>query len=124
MTTTALAPETRTCPTWCTDHNGFSDGSDDWHEGRTRQVHGFEFYVSTGSMTGAPELFMPTHGCSDGMSLEAAEELAHGILAAVAEARSGVTGVTPADREEYAAARAATDAASSKLLDVIVEAGS
>lgn len=88
MTTTALAPQIGNHPAWCTNHTGFDDGSDNWHKGRTREVHGFEFYVSTGSTTGDPELFMPAHGCSDGMSLDDAEAVARAILAVVTEARA------------------------------------
>lgn len=77
-----------TCPAWCADHNQFSDGSDNWHESRTVEVHGFEFYVSTGTLTGEPELFMPQQGCKEGMALEEAAEVAQAVVSLIREVRS------------------------------------
>ena len=52
-TNTPTALSESTCPPWCTAHNGYDDGSENWHQSRDVEIHGFEFYVSTGTMTRA-----------------------------------------------------------------------
>jgi hypothetical protein len=79
-----LAPTvTEKCPAWCTDHRNFTDGSDDWHDSRTVEIHGFMLYISTGTTTGQPELFIPQHGAHDGLTLRQAAEVAHAMLTLV-----------------------------------------
>jgi len=84
MTTTT----TTTCPAWCTDHNGFDDGSDNWHRSWNVEIHGFVFYTSTGTWTGETEVFMPQHGAGDGMTLRQAEDVANALLELVKAARA------------------------------------
>jgi hypothetical protein len=91
MTTTThlpVEPASSECPSWCTEHTGFSDGSDNWHESATRRLHGFAFYVSAGTPEHDMALFMPETGCKDGMTLAEAEETAIAILELVKAARA------------------------------------
>lgn len=74
-----------TCPTWCTDHTGFDDGSDDWHKGSTLTVGKYAFYVTTGNLEGIPEVFF--EDSIDALSLDEAERMARALLTAVEAAR-------------------------------------
>lgn len=87
MSIVHTAPEAGICPAWCNDHNRYSDGSDDWHQSVPVNVKGFELYVSTGSLSGEPEVFIVKYP-DDGMSLDDTEALAAAMLEAVKAARS------------------------------------
>ncbi|MFW6776271.1 hypothetical protein ACOACO_18465 [Nocardioides sp. CPCC 205120] len=73
-------------PPWCTDHAGFDDGSDDWHKSADVVVGDHTFYVSTGTHTGAPEVFM-RRAASEGTSLDDAEALGRALITAAGAAR-------------------------------------
>ena len=76
------------CPAWCTDHLRFEDGSDDWHKGREVELHGFEFFLTTGTTSGATEnYFHNATAKSDSVSLDDAERVALAILELVKAAR-------------------------------------
>lgn len=69
-------------PAWCNDHDGFTDGSSDWHKSADVEVGEHVFYVSTGTVTGEAEVFVTDHP-SEGISLREAEAFAFALLAAV-----------------------------------------
>lgn len=73
------------CPSWCNDHTGFDDGSEDWHKSADRTIGETTFYISTGTLDHTPEVFV--EGCREGMSLDQAAALARAILAAVEVSR-------------------------------------
>lgn len=81
---TIIATAGTACPSWCNDHTGFDDGSDDWHSSTEQVVGRHSFYLSSGTHTGQPEVFFDDH---EGIPLEEAERLARGILALVEAAR-------------------------------------
>ena len=76
------------CPTWCTDHTGFDDGSEDWHESRTVELPQHRAWLTTGVPQHEVHLGFEKLGGSDHMPLADAEALARGILALVAEVRA------------------------------------
>ena len=73
------------CPAWCTAHTGFEDGSDDWHATPELSLGGHDFFVSTGTLTGEPEVFIDDH---EGIPLDEAAALARAILEVVEAATS------------------------------------
>lgn len=75
------------CPTWCTDHDGFDDGSQDWHRGADETAGGHVFYLSTGTPTGEPAVFIVDHP-TEGMTLDAAEQYAAALLELAKAARA------------------------------------
>lgn len=88
MTTTIeIMAQAAQCPSWCTDHTGFDDGSEDWHQSGEVAVSEFDFYVSTGTLSGGPEIFFPRTP-DEGISLDSAETFARSILAMIEEARA------------------------------------
>lgn len=84
MSVLSLPTTPTTCPSWCAQHSGFDDGSSDWHESQRVQVGRHRVYVSTGSITGGPEVFMDDY---EGVPLEEAERFAQVILELVEAAR-------------------------------------
>ncbi len=80
MTTTTRPP---VCPSWCNDHDGFDDGSADWHKSRNVTVAGSEMFLSTGNDTGLPEVFVLDH--AQELTLEDARKLALLGLVSTAE---------------------------------------
>lgn len=87
-TTPALSsatPRRSTCPAWCDDHDGFDDGSGDWHKSRDRVSCDREIYLSTGTITGEVKVFMD----DEGVPLDDAEAWANLILMMVEAARAG-----------------------------------
>jgi hypothetical protein len=82
-TSSMLAPAR--CRSWCNDHTAFGDGSDNWHQSAPVVVGELEFYVSTGTLTGEPEVYLAKP--FDSMSLEQAERAARALLATVGEVR-------------------------------------
>jgi hypothetical protein len=75
-------------PAWCTGHDRFDDGSDDWHRSPDLAAGGVQFFLSTGTNSGEPEVFV-TDVPDEGMSLESAQALATALFATVAAARLG-----------------------------------
>ena len=73
------------CPAWCTDHTGFDDSDEDWHKTQWIEVGNHRFYISTGSLSGAPEVFLDDY---EGVPLADAQHFAQAILAAIEEVRS------------------------------------
>lgn len=75
-------------PTWCTAHNGFDDGSGDWHQSADFVAGSQTFYVSDGTRTGLPEVFT-ANPMPESMTLDQTEKFARALLVAVASARQG-----------------------------------
>ncbi|MEP7738126.1 hypothetical protein ABKW28_10775 [Nocardioides sp. 31GB23] len=78
---------TTTCPAWCTEHTGFPDSGDDWHQGSEHSVAGHSFYLSSGTISGEVGVFYMEGPPDEGVSLDDTEAFARALLAAVAEAR-------------------------------------
>lgn len=99
-TTPALlsaTPRRSTCPAWCDDHEGFADGSGDWHKSRDRVVDDRKIYLSTGTVTGAVKVFMD----DESVALDAAEAWANLILETAAIARGSATSLAPDGTIEF-----------------------
>ena len=74
---TTLPLKATICPPWCADH----DGSSDWHKTKPVRVGHVELEVSSGTLSGEPELLMATSGDLTEMSLDSARVVAQAILA-------------------------------------------
>lgn len=84
MTTTAPRQSTlraTICPPWCDDHDGFKDGSSDWHKTKPVRVGHVELEVTCGTLSGEPEMFMATGLDLTVMSLDSARTVARAMLA-------------------------------------------
>lgn len=67
------------CPTWCNDHAFDTDGTG-WHCSQVSVDHGVEMFISTGTPSGKPEVFLAGIGDNEGMPLEQAVRMVRSIL--------------------------------------------
>ncbi len=76
-------------PTWCTAHNGFDDGSLDWHQGIGIKTEHHDVFLSTGTLSREAAVFIYESKPFDAaISIEEAEALGKALLRFVEEARS------------------------------------
>lgn len=106
---TSAALSLKECPRWCTEHTGFDDASDDWHQSRALQAAGLTLLLSDGTLDQRTQVFIEGLLPDDGMSLETAESLARAILALVEAGRGNQpVAIGPGGRAAETVGRAAS----------------
>jgi hypothetical protein len=93
MTTTHTpTTETTVCPAWCNDHDAFEDGSANWHKSRLVTVAEHELYLTTGTHSGLPEVFVEDVMQDGSLTLTQARDLAGALLSLVTVAEQATAG--------------------------------